>query len=174
MRFVLWVLIILVIAVSITGIYAKWHSPNEPVNDAFFRLIFGDPDLGRVDIRTMQRPASRSHALAAPAGFWQGGTPDIETKPLTMPAAAAFERIEQALRLHGQSIKQVESTMTPDGEMRRYVLRTRWLRFPDTLTVLITNTPNNPGIALYSQNQIGSYDWGVNRTRIDTVLGALQ
>jgi hypothetical protein len=173
MRFVLWVLIVIIAAIGVAGVVAILRWPNEQPNDAFFRLLFGDPDLGRVDIQSMQRPKSSNNALAAPPGFWENGTPDIETKPLTIPAAAAFERIEQTFRVLGQDIKQVEAATSPQGEMRRYVVRTRWIRFPDTLTVLIING-DPAGIALYSQTQIGRYDWGVNRKRIEHILEALQ
>ncbi len=58
--------------------------------------------------------------------------------------------------------------------MRRYVVRSRWMRFPDTLTVQVITRPDGNSIALYSRSQIGSYDWGMNRKRIEAILESLK
>jgi uncharacterized protein (DUF1499 family) len=174
MRFVLSVLIAAVIGLCVLAIYAMIRSPGEPVHDALYKLVFGTPDLGRVELRALKRSGSRNDAFAAPPGYSRDTPPDLETAPVSGTPDDIFARVEDALRILGGSAALAESAVTPDGPMRRYVVRTRWLRFPDTLTVQLIKSAEGTGIALYSRSQIGSYDWGVNRKRINSIVAALR
>jgi uncharacterized protein (DUF1499 family) len=56
----------------------------------------------------------------------------------------------------------------------RYIQRTRWLRFPDTIAVrYIPRGESQSTIALYSRSQLGEGDFGVNRARVERWLDKL-
>jgi uncharacterized protein (DUF1499 family) len=174
MRFVLWILILAVLALVAAGLFAKWRFPDDPINDAFFRLVFGPPDQGPFDMANPKRTGASNDALAAPRGYLKEIAPDIETNPVHGTPEDVFKRIETLLTVQGWHIAMVQEAAEPDGAMRRYVVRTKWLRFPDTLTVQLVKGPDSMGIAMYSRSQIGNYDWGVNRARIEMILQGLK
>jgi uncharacterized protein (DUF1499 family) len=54
-----------------------------------------------------------------------------------------------------------------DAEQDRYLVRTRLMRFPDTIVVkVIELDQDHSTLALYSRSQIGRSDFGVNRKRL--------
>ncbi len=53
-------------------------------------------------------------------------------------------------------------------EQDRYLVRTRLMRFPDTVVVQVFDRGQDGStLALYSRSQIGRSDFGVNRRRIE-------
>jgi uncharacterized protein (DUF1499 family) len=174
MRFVLSILILAVVGLTLTGLYAKWRFPDEPITDALFHMLFGPPDQGAVDMANPKRTGASNDALAAPAGYLKTGIADIVTEPVSGTAAEIFKRIDESLVVQGWHIAIVQEAAEADGPMRRYIVRTKWLRFPDTLTIKLITGPEKTGIAMYSRSQIGSYDWGVNRSRIVSILASLK
>jgi len=55
-----------------------------------------------------------------------------------------------------------------DQKQDRFLVRTRLMRYPDTVVVeVIEQGPNLSTLALYSRSQIGRSDFGVNRRRIE-------
>jgi uncharacterized protein (DUF1499 family) len=56
----------------------------------------------------------------------------------------------------------------------RYVRRTSWLGFPDTIAVRFLDRPEGAStLALYSRSKFGEGDLGVNRARIERWLAKL-
>ncbi len=56
----------------------------------------------------------------------------------------------------------------------RYIQRSKWLRFPDTIVVRLVDLPNGQStILIYSRSQLGKGDLGVNRARIRRWLDTL-
>jgi Protein of unknown function (DUF1499) len=174
MRFVLWALVLVFAGLGAAMLYAKWRSPADPFLDAFYKLIAGPPDRGYVDLKSFSRGSTNNTALAAPANFWTGGKPDIETNPVALLEAEILSRLEATISRDGSSFSMVEERREPDGLMRRYVVRTPLMRFPDTLTIRLVAGANGTGIALYTASQLGSRDQGTNRKRIEAILAALK
>lgn len=63
----------------------------------------------------------------------------------------------------------------PDLLMMTYVQRSKFLRFPDYITVRTVDLGNGgSGIAVWSRSRFGQSDFGVNRRRVEKLLAALQ
>lgn len=138
-------------------------------SDRFWRFV-GDPDLGPVTFETLRRRSTPNDALACPAGFCAAHgdlTPPLYTVPARQLQAAFATMIASEPRV--VRVAADDATMT-----ERYVQRTRWLGFPDTIAVQFLDRPDGTStLALYSRSQFGVGDLGVNRARIERWLGRL-
>jgi uncharacterized protein (DUF1499 family) len=169
MRFALTLLVILALALAAFVLAARWRSPGEPTLDAIYRMVFGSPDLGAVDIRSFSRRTSPNDALAAPPGTTVSKA-DIETAPLALEPTEIWKRLEGAITARGESFAMVAE----EAGMRRYIIRTPSLRFPDTLIVELAKVESGQSIALYSASQIGYDDFKANRMRVEAILSAMK
>ena len=135
-------------------------------------LAFGPADLGPVDFSTLALKDSPNQFLMCPAGRCTA-TPHA--------ASPVFSVSEQALRT---AIIGTWSTMPrtshvagaadpASGEIR-FVQYSRWLGFPDTVSVhTYAQNAGSSTLAVYSRSQVGRSDLGVNRQRIEAWLAAL-
>ena len=56
----------------------------------------------------------------------------------------------------------------------RFVVRTRFLRFPDTVDVeIVPSDAEHATLAVYSRSQLGGFDLGANLRRVRALLEAL-
>ena len=56
----------------------------------------------------------------------------------------------------------------------RFVVRTRFLRFPDTVDVeIVPSDAEHATLAVYSRSQLGGFDLGTNLRRVRALLEAL-
>jgi hypothetical protein len=60
-----------------------------------------------------------------------------------------------------------------DGLMITYVQRSRFIGFPDYLTVKAVATEGGAGLIIYSRARYGRSDFGVNRARVEAWMAAL-
>jgi uncharacterized protein (DUF1499 family) len=130
--------------------------------ERIYAAVFGPPDLGPVNFATLTRRRTPNDALACPEGFCGAAAVDLPSPAFPVPperlrvivadVAAAEPGVEQVGR---------------DGLDDRYVVRTRLMRFPDTVNVRIIDlTGGRSTLALYSRSQIGASDLGANKARI--------
>ncbi|MEO1206482.1 MAG: DUF1499 domain-containing protein [Pseudomonadota bacterium] len=137
--------------------------------DRFWR-VFGDPDLGPVSFEQLERRASPNDALACPPDLCKAPT-DITTASYPAPAAdlrTAFAKVI-ASEPRITAVETNNNTLTD-----RYIQRTQWLGFPDTVVVKFLDQPDGQSsLAIYSRSQIGHSDMGANKARITRWLTKL-
>jgi uncharacterized protein (DUF1499 family) len=61
-----------------------------------------------------------------------------------------------------------------DSLMITYVQRSRFIGFPDYLTVKVVEMKGGAGLTVYSRSRYGRGDFGVNRARVEAWLAALK
>jgi uncharacterized protein (DUF1499 family) len=134
-----------------TGFERTWHG------------LFGSPDLGPVEFATLRRRATPNDALICPRDICPQAQIDAEPPVFPVPGARLRSLVsEVALAEPGTSL------LDRGPQQDRYLVRTRFMRFPDTVIVQVFDRGQDSStVALYSRSQIGSSDFGVNRRRIE-------
>ncbi len=123
--------------------------------------LLGPPDLGPVVLETLERRAAPNDALACPEDLCRAQS-DI-TPPVYAVDSGALKAAMARVIASEQDVTKVEDA----GRSERYIQRTKWMRFPDT--IVVRYVPLGAGqstLALYSRSQLGYGDLGVNRARI--------
>ena len=166
-------LVILVIIALLGAGFALllWRGEEPGGIDDAYALVFGPPDLGGVDFENLTRRSAPNDALACHPDVC-GATPvDFET-PVYPVAGARLREIVREVALAQPRTQLVYASRW--GEEDRYVVRSRLMRYPDTVVVAIYGAgPGQAMLALYSRSQIGYSDMGVNRERLATWLDAI-
>jgi uncharacterized protein (DUF1499 family) len=130
--------------------------------------FFGPPDLGTVAFETLERRTVPNDALACPAAL-------CRAKSDLAPPVYAVDAPQLKAAMARAVASEPDVTQVEDGSLsERYVQRTRWLRFPDT--VVIRYLPEGKGrstLAIYSRSQMGKGDMGVNKARVERWLAKL-
>ena len=132
--------------------------------------LFGPPDLGPVNFETLKRRTTPNDSLACPQNIC------IAKSDVTPPVfAVSAPELAKAFARVVASEPSVEQVASDDGGFtRRYVQRTKIMRFPDTIVVrFIDLGEGRSTLALYSRSQLGEADFGVNRARIERWLEKL-
>jgi uncharacterized protein (DUF1499 family) len=135
-------------------------------------LAFGPADLGPVDFSTLALKDTPNQFLMCPPG-----------RCAASPHAPSpiFAVSEQDLRaaIIGSCTDMERTTLVAgtaeaaSGEIR-LVQYSKWLGFPDTISVqTYPLNANRSTLAVYSRSQVGESDLGVNRRRIEAWLAAL-
>lgn len=125
--------------------------------------LFGPADLGPVAFEQLERRATPNDALACPADL---------CKALSDMPSPRFAVDARALRAAMENVLATESNVTrvaADEATRteRFVQRSAWLGFPDTIVVRYLELPGDRStLAVYSRSQLGRSDLGANRARI--------
>lgn len=118
--------------------------------------------------KTLQRPGSPNHWLAAPADY--AVRPDAVAPVFAVPAAAlhaAFKTVVQQTR--GAAIE----AETVDG--LHVVFTSAVFSFKDDMHIhVIPLSPQQSTLALYSASRVGYWDLGANRRRVEDWLARLQ
>ena len=132
--------------------------------------FFGEPDLGPVSFEQLERRASPNDALACPAGVC---TASADINAALYPVTARELRIAFAEVIASEprvTTVDVDETALTD----RYIQRTGWLGFPDTIVVQFLERPDGQStLAIYSRSQLGESDLGANKARIERWLAKL-
>ncbi len=135
-------------------------------------LVFGPPDLGPVDFAMLKPPSSPNHYLVCPEGLCAQAQADMvsPTYPLSATQLQAATRKAWAAE---PRLEMVDSD--PEARQDRYVQRTAFMRFPDTISVrFIDQEAGKATLAIYSRSQIGHSDLGVNKARVLRWLALLK
>ncbi|MCC7276464.1 MAG: DUF1499 domain-containing protein [Alphaproteobacteria bacterium] len=132
--------------------------------------LAGPADLGDVDFATLARRETPNDALACPPGLCRAPS-DLTPPAYAMGARALAALFDRAVAAE----PALERVGGDDGApSRRYVQRSRLLRFPDTVVVRFLDLPDGRAtLALYSRAQLGRSDFGVNLARIRRWLDRL-
>jgi hypothetical protein len=135
----------------------------------FWGVAFGSVDQGPVAFSTLQRRKTPNDALVCPPWLCRTAV-DVPSSLYALPADELRRRLVGVILAGGDS-EQVATAAGDAGD--RFVVRTRWMRFPDTVDVLVL--PQGEGrstLALYSRSLVGLGDMGVNRRRLEGWLSA--
>ena len=134
-------------------------------------IVFGTPDLGPVTFATLVRRRSPNDALIAPADLCPKAVPDREPPVFPLPAERLRAVVADVARAE-RGVTVLEPTTSPQG---RYLVRSRVLRFPDTVNVeVVARGETLSTVALYGRSQIGRKDFGVNRRRLERWLERIE
>ena len=122
-----------------------------------------------MDMTRIERPSSPNTALAAPAGFTP--KPDIVTRPYDIPAPALYAAVIAVAEAQPRTFLL---TRYDDKQQAHFVTRTMILGFPDLIAVqVVPDGPSQSQLVLWSRSIYGTYDFGVNRKRLQRWLAAL-
>jgi hypothetical protein len=142
------------------------ESKEESLLAVLYETVFGSPDLGPVEFETLARRQTPNDALACPAGFCAARA---DFDPGVYPFGdEELRRRFAAVVLAEPRVVPLYRSDTPGRPVQdRYLQRTRWLSFPDTIDVrFIAIDDSRSTLAIYSRSQIGVGDLGVNLARI--------
>lgn len=118
--------------------------------------------------KTLQRPDSPNHWLAAPADY--AVKPDVVAPVFAVPAAALHAAVKTVVR---QTQGAAIDTETADG--LHIVFTSAIFSFKDDVRVhVIPLAPQQSTLALYSASRVGYWDLGANRRRVEDWLARLQ
>jgi uncharacterized protein (DUF1499 family) len=130
--------------------------------------VFGPADLGPVAFETLQRRSTPNDALACPEDLCRAAS-DL-TPPVYAVDAGRLRQAVASVVASEPDVTQVADA----GLDQRYIQRTRWMRFPDTVVVrYVPLGPDRSTVALYSRSQLGTGDMGVNKARVSRWLEKL-
>ncbi|MDF0600893.1 DUF1499 domain-containing protein [Psychromarinibacter sp. C21-152] len=128
---------------------------------AWVRLAPSDPDDWHVDPLKAGDPG-RGGVLLLP------GEEARTYKATPKSLLSAFDRV-------AMEAPRVEQLAGSVGSGRiTYIARTKWLGFPDYITVTAVPAEGGAQLAVYSRLRYGRGDMGVNRKRLDRWLEELQ
>ena len=154
---------VVAIGLVIVGLgYGLWRGWETGLEQAW-QSLFGSPDLGPVEFATLRRRATPNDALICPRDICPQAQPDAEPPVFPVPGARLRSLVSEA------ALAEPGTSLIERGQQQdRYLVRTRFMRFPDTVIVQVFDRGEDGStLALYSRSQIGSSDFGVNRRRIE-------
>lgn len=157
-------LVLLVIVALLALTFYGWENVWERIS--------GPPDLGTVTFLTLQKTPKPNQVLVCPTGYCVSAKIDLESPTYALSAQELKQRFMNAV----EGKEQVQRVDDHKDELKlRYVQRTTWLKFPDTIRIeFIAIDAERSTLAIYSQSQIGSSDLGVNLERVKRWLKYLQ
>ncbi len=164
--------VLLVFALVALGLaFAILRGPAPGGIDDVWTRLAGQADLGPADFATLRRRRAPNDALVCPPAFCEVAKSDLAAPVFAMNA----DDLRRAVRAVAEAEPGVERVYADARDMHdRYVARSRFFRFPDTIDVeIIPLDSNRSTLALYSRSQLGSSDFGVNLQRLRRWLDAL-
>lgn len=136
-----------------------------------WEVLFGPPDLGPVEFATLQKTSRPNQVLLCPVDVCKAATPDMMPPVYALPVDKLRDAFRQII---SQEAHAEQVAVDGGNQTERYVIRTNLMRFPDTVRVKFIALDNDTStLAIYSQAQIGYSDRGVNKTRVQRWLNAL-
>ncbi|MCK5933712.1 MAG: DUF1499 domain-containing protein [Fulvimarina manganoxydans] len=155
-------------AVIVTGVAVALVGPAR-----IWSSIAGPADQGPVDFDRLARSPYPNDALACSRGVCG------EAAEIVLPVYAAqpdtlLDRLDAVMfdgPLSGDAERVDDGT---DPKRRRYVVRTKLMRFPDTLNAEARATDGGTALLLYSRSLLGRGDLGANAERLKRIAVALE
>ena len=130
--------------------------------------FFGPADLGPIAFETLERRTTPNDALACPDDLCHAKS-DL-TPPAYDIGADGLRQAMTRVVASEPDVTRMESVPLTE----RFVQRSKWMRFPDTIVVrYIPLSADRSTIALYSRSQLGEGDLGVNKARVARWLDKL-
>lgn len=148
------------------GLVARGPEPGG-IEDLW--LLFGAPDRGAVDFPTVAR--STGDALACPPDHCRAVSDIV---PPVLPVSG--ERLRAIVAAVAAEEPRAELAFQARwAEEDRYVVRSEWLRLPDTVAVAILGAGEDRAtLALHARPQFGIADAGANRARLERWLARIE
>jgi uncharacterized protein (DUF1499 family) len=130
-------------------------------------------DLSKWHVDPLDAPTSgRANAWWVATDGLGVGSPDGRAPSYVVNAADLAQSVDAFLLAQPSTSILAGS---PDLLWSTYVQRSRFLRFPDYVTVRTVDLGDGTsGIAVWSRSRYGYSDLGVNRRRVEKLLAALQ
>ncbi|MBP0614256.1 DUF1499 domain-containing protein [Jiella mangrovi] len=130
----------------------------------------GPADQGSVDFATLKRRSAPNDSLACSPGVCREPV-DFDLPTYGVSAEALMGRLDRVVEAMGD-VRRVDDGR--DARYRRYVFRSRILKFPDTLDARAFGVGGGTtALALYSRSLLGRGDFGVNEKRLRAIASAL-
>ncbi|MCB8836513.1 DUF1499 domain-containing protein [Aurantimonas sp. VKM B-3413] len=139
--------------------------------DRVWKMIAGPADQGPADFANLERRASGNDALACSPGACGPLKPDV-ILPVVKAAPPEILRSLDRILLAEPGAERVDGGKRPG--YRRYVVRTRILRFPDTVDAEAVATMGGTALKIYSRSLLGRGDFGANRRRLEAIAERLE
>ncbi|MCP1337425.1 DUF1499 domain-containing protein [Futiania mangrovi] len=134
--------------------------------------LFGPPDLGAVDFRTLERPGTPNAWLVCPKDHCPAAQADAAAPVFAVAAPVLFAAVREAAR--AEPLTREVAADEAAGTLR-FVTRTPLMHYPDTVSVEVLDLgPERSTLALYSRSQIGRSDFGTNARRAGRWLARLK
>jgi uncharacterized protein (DUF1499 family) len=123
----------------------------------------GSADQGRVENLGKERRTQPNDSLACSPATCSART-DIALPLYRERPADLMQRLDRIILADRNHLVRVDDRTRPD--YRRYVARTPFLRFPDTIEALALARGQDSALVLYSRSLLGGNDWGANQDRL--------
>ncbi len=133
-------------------------------------IAFGPVTYTPIDFRTLKRTPRPNQYLVCP--------PDLCTTE-TDAISPVYDVTDTVLKtawfaIMAEQPRTVQEGQSPDARQYDFVQRSKFFRFPDTITVKFIALPTHRStLAIYSRSHYGHSDLGVNRKRIEGWLQRL-
>lgn len=132
---------------------------------------FGGPDLGSVTFENLSKGPLPNQALVCPDGLCKASDVDQPSPTYGIPTEELSQRLIESLAPEERLVR------VDDGSQAlrmRFVQRSKLMQYPDTIRVqIIPINETSSTVAIYSQSQVGSSDFGVNLARVQRWLDRL-
>ena len=139
--------------------------------DAFWEQIAGPADLGPYDFTQGKRRSVPNDALACTPGVCNS-QPEVALAVFDESPEALMRRVTAIVMAGPESALRADDASNPVHA--RFVIRTRLLRYPDTLDVEAAPLADGrSGLRLYSRSKLGRNDYGANKARLEAIAGRL-
>ena len=141
--------------------------------ERIWSLAFGPADLGPVDFNSLTLKDTPNQFLMCPADSACAATPHAGSPVFAVTEQALRSAIIKTWSAMARTRLVAGGSKPASGEIR-FVQYSRWLGFPDTVSVHTYPLDGNTStLAVYSRSQVGRSDLGVNRQRVEAWLAAL-
>lgn len=158
---------ILVIATLCLAIVFTLYGPSR-----FLEQLWGNPDMGYVELKSLNRTSKPNTALACPPNHCSSQRPaDITTGIYTVTSDVLRNDIIEYFD-NDKNAKLVSNH--EDDLSLRFVTHSPVLRFPDTIHIeFIPIDSDTSTLAIFAQAKLGHTDLGANKARIEQILVAI-
>ena len=157
-RLVLVLAVLLIIGVVVLG------------REQLLATLFGPVTYTPIDFATLQRTPRPNQYLMCPADLCAASID--AASPVYDVSDAALKKTWLALM--STQPRTVQVGLSPDASQYDFIQRSKWFRFPDTITVKFIPLPEGRStLAIYSRSRYGRSDFGVNQQRIEAWLKRL-
>jgi uncharacterized protein (DUF1499 family) len=172
MRILMILVGLIVLAVGGAYGYAKITAPKAHAMDTLMKAAFGPADMGPVNFGAIVRSGTGNDALACPEGACGSAAVDRPSQTYAFAPGELGAAIGTLLAEGGATERVF---ISEDGLEQRFVVRTRTMRYPDTVAIRMSPAGDaGTAVSIYSRSKLGQKDFGVNLARVDALLAGLK
>lgn len=127
------------------------------------------PENAVIDLQSVTKSGKPNQYLVAPEGYLTSETPDAIAPVFAKGTDEVFDAALSAVR-DAQGAHGIEASQ--DKGRIRYVAQV--FIFKDDVDIAVLPHPDGATIAIFSRSRVGYSDLGVNRKRVEALIGSLQ